>query len=318
MDVFVTGGTGVLGRPAIRRLLEEGHRGRGLAHSEQAAEKLRALGAEPIRADLFDRDALMAAVRGADAVLHLATRIPPMSKLGKLEAWRETDRIRREGTRNLVDAALAADVDTFVYPSFALLYPDSGDRWIDADSVAPSPASPHLLSTLDAEAEVARFTAQGRRGVALRMGLFYGSDRYTLAMLRMARLGFVPVPGPAEAYYPSIWIDDAAEAVVAALAPTVPAGVYDVVDDEPLTRRELAAAMARAVGRRFYFRPPMLLVRPMLGIVAPFASLSQRISNRRFKEVSAWRPQVPNACVGLARLSEHRPHAESPAMSPAR
>jgi len=165
MDVFVTGGTGVIGRPAIRRLISEGHRVPGLAHSEQATEKLRALGAEPIRADLFDRDAVMAAVRGADAVLHLATRIPLMTRMGKREAWRETDRIRREGTRNLVDAALAADVATFVYPSLAFVYPDGGDRWIDAASMAPGPASPQVVSTLDAEAEVARFTAQGSRGI---------------------------------------------------------------------------------------------------------------------------------------------------------
>jgi hypothetical protein len=65
-------------------------------------------------------------------------------KMGRLSAWQENDRIRREGTRNLVKAALAVGgVQIFIYPSFAFVYPDSGNRWIDADSTAVQPA--HML-----------------------------------------------------------------------------------------------------------------------------------------------------------------------------
>ena len=304
MDVFVTGGTGVLGRPVVRALVAAGHRVRGLAHSEAAAEKLRRLGAEPVRGSLFDPASLRAAVAGAHAVLHLATRIPASTAARKRDAWRENDRIRREGTRNLVDAALAVGVGTFVYPSVCFVYPDSGDAWIDAATASPEPTADVLPSTLDAEAEIARFSAQGGRGIVLRMGLFYGPDRFSREILRMARRGIGMVLGEGDAYQSWIWIDDAAAAVVAGLDPRVPAGTYDVVDDEPIRRRELLAVLAEAAGRRRLWRIPRLLARPMAGALAGFAFRSQRVSNRRFREVSGWTPQVPSVRQGWRRLAD--------------
>ncbi|MBV9109550.1 MAG: NAD(P)H-binding protein, partial [Gemmatimonadetes bacterium] len=87
MDVFVTGATGVLGRPVVRLLVEEGHRVRALARSDSNDSLLARLGAEPMRGELFEPASLAAAVAGADAVLHLATRIPPRSRARAPEAW---------------------------------------------------------------------------------------------------------------------------------------------------------------------------------------------------------------------------------------
>ncbi|MDP9371862.1 MAG: NAD-dependent epimerase/dehydratase family protein, partial [Chloroflexota bacterium] len=217
MDVFVTGATGVLGQPVVRRLVAAGHRMRALARSEANVATLRELGAEAVRADLFNVASLREAVAGSDAVLHLATRIPPTKEVLRAAAWRENDRIRREGTRNLVDAALAAGVATFIYQSVCFIYPDGGDAWLDAAATPPAP-TPHLRSTLDAEAEVARFTATGRRGIALRMGFFYGAGAgMTRELLDLARRGIAAVFGSGGAYQPLIWVDDAAAAVVAAL-----------------------------------------------------------------------------------------------------
>ncbi|MBW3633938.1 MAG: NAD-dependent epimerase/dehydratase family protein [Chloroflexi bacterium] len=125
--VFVTGATGVLGRTTIPLLLAAGYSVRALSHSESNDAAIRALGAEPARGDLFDQVSLIRAMTDADAVLHLATRIPPSSKMRRLSAWIENDRIRAQGTQNLLDAALATNVQVFVYPSFAFVYPDSGD-----------------------------------------------------------------------------------------------------------------------------------------------------------------------------------------------
>jgi uncharacterized protein YbjT (DUF2867 family) len=77
MKVFVTGATGVLGRPVVRRLVAAGHTVRGLSRSPENAALLRRLGAEPVDADLFDLVSLQMALRDADAVFHLATKIPP-------------------------------------------------------------------------------------------------------------------------------------------------------------------------------------------------------------------------------------------------
>ncbi len=300
--VFVTGATGVLGRPVVRLLVEAGYRVRGLARSPQNGETLRALGAEAVEADLFQPASLYPAISGAGAVLHLATHIPPTGQMGRPTAWADNDRIRRAGTHNLVQAALDAQVDTLVYPGVVFGYPDRADEWID--ETAPPDASGLVQSSLEAEAEVQRFTQAGHKGITLRMGTFYGpASPQTQEMLNYARMGFSPVFGRDSAYQPLIWIDDAARAVVAALR-QAPPGVYNVVDDEPLRRSELSAALARAAGRSRLIRIPTLLARLMIGAqLLEMLGRSQRVSNRRFKESAGWAPEVPSAREGWGRIA---------------
>lgn len=303
MKIFVTGATGVLGRPVVRRLVAAGHVVHGLSRSAGNAALLRQLGAEPVEADLFDVGSLRAALEDCDAVLHLATRIPPTSQARRLSAWAENDHIRRDGTRALVTAALASQATkTLIYPSFALVYPESGDAWIDAEN---TPAAPTTVqqTTLDAEAEVERFaSADGRRGLSLRMGAFYGPDVPSAQdQLRIARMGLSPVPGRPEGYLPLVWVDDAADAIVAALDRGA-SGVYDIVDDNPLRRAEVAAAMAAVVGRKRLRSLPSWLMRLAGGPGIDALSRSQRVSNRRFKEATGWTPNVADAHVGLPQL----------------
>jgi nucleoside-diphosphate-sugar epimerase len=265
---------------------------------------LRALGAEQVAANLFEVDSLKSALAGSDAILHLATSLPPIMKMGRLSAWKENDRIRREGTRALVEAALAAgSVKIFIYPSFAFVYPDSGDRWIDAETTAVQPAVT-LHSTLDAESDVARFAGNGHQGISLRMGGFYGPEPTSWQFLRYARRGIAAFPGAHDAYLPQIWVQDAASAIVTALTQPVPSGVYDLVDDEPLTRGEWFDALAHAVGRKHLWPVPDLLMRLLTGVKYDDMHRSLRISNHRFKTVSDWKPTVPTARVGWARLVE--------------
>jgi len=307
MKIFVTGATGVLGNAVVPRLLADGHVVYALSRSQANQEVLERLGAKPVPADLFDGQALVQALTGceAEAILHLATSIPPTMQVGRRKAWQENDRIRREGARALVEAALAAGtVSTFIYPSYALVYPESGDRWIDAETTPVQPAV-NLSSTLDAEAEVARFAGTERRGISLRMGSLYGPEPSSWQLLRYARRGIAAFPpGALDAYLPQIWVPDAASALVTALTQPVPSGVYDIVDDDPLTRGEVFAAMAQAVGRQHLWRPPAVLMRMMTGVVYDAVSRSLRISNRRFKAVSHWNPSVPNARMGWSRLGE--------------
>ena len=296
MNVFVTGATGVIGRRVVPLLLARGH---------AVTVATRANGRRPIigggqvgtrQVDLFDPATLAPALRGQDAVINLATHMPPSSaRMLFRRAWRETDRIRREGARNLVRAALESDVGRLLQESFAPAYPDRGDAWID-ESVPLEPGA-YNRTLLDAEASARSFSAAGRRGVILRFAAFYGPDSYPLKdLLKAIRLGWAPLPGSPHGFISSVSHDDAASAVVAAL--DAPAGAYNVADDEPVRRDVYAGTLAGLIGAGPPRFPPAWAT-PLFGVARALAR-SLRISNRRLREETGWRPRYPSVREGLA------------------
>lgn len=305
MNIFVTGATGVLGRSCVDLLIHAGHHVRGLARSAANLATIQKLGGEPIEGDLFDPVSIRRAMGDCEAVLHLATKIPPPNKMKQPDAWAENDRIRRAGTRNLVDAALANGATTLVYPSICLLYADSAVDWIEAPTARVQPAS-ITESTLAAEADVQRFSAAGQRGIVLRMGAFYGRQA-SQTILDLARYGMAAAFGGADTYRSSIWIDDAASAVLSALS-KAPAGTFDIVDDEPLTNHDAKQAIATAVGKRRLWRLPKFALRWALGPeLMEVLSRNQRVSNRRFKDATGWIPQVRSARLGWLLITGRSP-----------
>jgi nucleoside-diphosphate-sugar epimerase len=286
MRIFVAGATGVLGRRAVASLIAAGHDVTGIARTPAKAAELRAQGASPVEVSLFDPDALRAAVGGHDAVVNLATKIPSLSRAARDSAWAENTRIRVEGSRNLVDAAIAAGAQVFVQESIAFQYGEHGTEWIDADQT-PVSDSPFLEPNRTAEVNAARFGESGGRAVVLRFGAFQAADAaHTIAAFDAARRGMLLDLVAPDGYQPAIDADDAATAVVAALA--APSGTYDIVD-EPITRREYSHALARAVGRR-----RLTSMRPMAragGSKANVLAWSQRVSNAKFVAATGWRPE---------------------------
>ncbi len=300
MKVFVTGGTGVLGVPAIRMLRERGHGVIALAHSQRSAGQLRDAGVEVVAGQLFDAALIRQATVGVDAILHLATRIPPSSEMPSRAAWAENDRIRVEGSRHLVDAAIANGIEVVVYPGIIFVYPDSGERWIDAGTPVREPLSDSVRTALDAETQVERFAQSGKRGVTLRLGLLYGpSSGHTQEAVDAVRQGVYVTPGPDDAYLSSLWIDDAAAAIVAAME-RAPSGIYDVVDDEPLSQRELREVVTAAAGHPLIEQTLDDLLEG--AEIRPVTEQSRRVSNARFKEVVGWQPTVRSPREGWQRL----------------
>ena len=141
MRVLVTGGTGVLGRAF-------------LPVAEAARHDVRAPGRS--RLDLFDPLAVGAAMRDVDAVFHLATRIQPLDRMQQPEAWRENDRLRAEASAILVDAALAAQVKTYVQPTVTFVYPGGPPV---SEETPVGEVAVILRSALAAEQRAARFAA---------------------------------------------------------------------------------------------------------------------------------------------------------------
>lgn len=299
MKIFVAGATGVLGRAAVPRLITAGHEVRGIARSPEKAEQLRTQGAEPVAVDVFDHGAMTAAVAGCETVIHMATHIPPLRRAWRVSAWATNDRLRREGTHVMVEAALATGATRFIKESVCFSYPDRGDQWIDEDTPLDDPAI--LDATRDAEQTALSFTGDGRAGVVLRFGLFYSADaRATEEGLSVARRGMSPLLGPAEAYQPSIHVDDAASAIVAALS--APPGAY-IVADEPITKGQWNSAFAEAFGIGRRLRPtPKIVLKASRNKVGALAK-SWRVSSARFRAATGWEPHYPDARVGLKAVA---------------
>jgi nucleoside-diphosphate-sugar epimerase len=306
MKIFVTGGTGVLGRRAVPRLVAAGHDVSVLVRSPAKAAAVAAAGGRPVTGSLFDPDALRIVVVGHDAVVNLATHIPPVTAAVRRSAWTENDRIRTEGVANLVAAARSAGVSRFVQESVAFACADGGDRELDEDAPMPDPAPFNTASVAVAEDQVAAFTEAGGVGVVLRFGLFHAPESgYTAASLVPTRWGRMPVPGRPEAHYPIVHADDAADAVVAALA--APAGVYNVTADESPTRAGYARALDGVLGDPGRVRPLPTRLGRLITASAPSLGWSQRISNRRFRAATGWAPAHPTAAAVLAAVVGREP-----------
>lgn len=293
MDVFVVGATGEVGRPAVARMVQDGHRVRGVARSDAKAALLRDLGAEAVRVDVFDRGAMSNAIAGADAVVHVATHIPPVREMRKPAAWALNDRLRSDLTPVLVDVALEHGVGAFVAESITFPYPDRGDAWID-ESV---PVDGSYPSITDLERAVERFTAGGGRGITLRFSQFYGpTAESTDAALAYGKRHLAMSIGALRSYQSAVHTDDAGAAVAAAL--DAPAGVYNVSDDEPLTRRENVDAFAEAFDLPHLWTIPAWVARLVGGSSSTALARSHRISNAKFKGATDWVPAYPSAREG--------------------
>lgn len=306
VKVFVLGGTGAIGRPAVDALVAAGHEVSALARTRQRASELAARGARPVEVSMFDRPGLTQAFDGCDTVVNLASAMPSALQFVRIGAWRDTERVRIEGSANVVDAALASDVAVIVQESVAMLYADRGDTWISESDAVDHYQMAHGNHAAEASAD--RFTAAGRTGIVLRLGFFYGPGaRHSEQFLATARLGIVPAFGHPDSYLSSIHVADGGRAVTEVLS--ADPGVYNVVDDEPLTKRDYASALAQAAGRRRWIRTPGGSAR-LLGHRATSLTRSIRVSNEKLRSTTAWTPDFPSAregWVATARALSSRP-----------
>ena len=309
MRILLTGATGVIGRRVIPLLVADGHSVAGVGRTAAKREQLERQGARGFELDLFDPKAVSRAVAGTEVICNLATAVPRGARVLLPSSWREMSRIRREASANLVRAALESrTVRYLIQESFAPIYADAGDHWID--ETFPVRPARYNRSVLAAEASTARFAERGGQGVVLRFGWFYGpDDSVTRTLLESVRRGRFPLLGRPEGY--SSWLahDDAATAVVAALK--VPSGIYNVVEDNPLRRRELAQGIAALL----HVGPPRFLpswMTSLSGSVGQTLARSLRISNRKFKQASGWTPSYPTALSGLSAILRNgvRPASE--------
>jgi nucleoside-diphosphate-sugar epimerase len=297
MRVFLAGATGAIGTPLVERLLADGHAVVGMTRSPAKTGALRAAGAEPVVADGLDAHAVRDAVVKArpDAVIHELTAIPQRLDPRKIvRDFALTDRLRTEGTRNLLAAAQAAGASRFIAQSIAFAYEPGPRGTVHGEQdplIADPPAQFERSARTIAELERQTLAAEG---LVLRYGYFYGpgsaiSKAGSIAQEVAKRR--LPIVGGGAGVWSFIHIRDAAEATVAALTHGQ-SGAYNVVDDEPAPVREWIPALAHALGAKPPRSVPAWLARPLAGEYGVYTmTRAQGASNARAKAELGWSPR---------------------------
>src|SRR6266498_2765893 len=303
MRVFVAGASGAIGSRLVPQLIDRGHEVIGTFRSPGNAERVRALGAEPIALDLLDPRAVRKAVleAGPEAIVHQATALADVRFSRNLDrSFAQTNRLRTEGTDNLLAAAREARVPRFVAQSFASLrYAREGGPVKNEDNpLDPNPAK-GARETNAAMAHLDQAVTDAG-GIALRYGGFYGAPND--GMVEPVRQRQFPIVGDGGAIWSFIHLDDAAAATVLALEHDGPA-IYNIVDDEPAPVREWLPALANALGAKPPRHFPVWLARLAAGKAAVMMGTKARgASNAKAKRELGWTLRYPSWQQGFVEV----------------
>lgn len=287
MRVLVAGGTGVIGRRLVPMLSAVGHEVVVLRRAD---------------ADVLDPEAVRRFVGEAapDAVVSMLTAIPAALEPRKLAAqFALTNRLRTEGTRNLLAAAPGA---RFVAQGVAYAYqPAEGLAGEDAPlwtTRTPKQFAPVLAALTTQEQEV------GSAGVVLRLGHLYGTGSAFDAngsFTEQVRGGRVPLVGGGHAVFSFTHADDAATAVIAALDKPAVTGVLNIVDDTPTPVSVWLPEFARMLGARPPRVVPAALARLAVGgWGVAYLNELRGADNARARLRLDWRPRHRGWAEGFA------------------
>jgi nucleoside-diphosphate-sugar epimerase len=298
MRVFVVGGSGAIGAQLLPALVAAGHEVAATSRSPSRAEGLRELGATPVALDVLDREATIAAVREArpEAIIHQGTALSDLSMQRDIDkAFAATNRLRTDGTDNLLAAAQEAGVRRVIVQSYAgWTYARSGGPVKDEDDpLDDETAAPQTLDAMRHE-EVAVASADGIEGIALRYGAFYGpntsiSPGGEYAVL-IAKRRF-PIIGSGEGVWSFCHIEDAARGTIAALERGAP-GIYNIVDDEPAPANDWLPFLADALGAKPPRRLPAWLGKLVAGqFIVNLMESARGASNAKAKSELGFTPK---------------------------
>lgn len=300
MRILITGATGAIGTQLVPRLVERGHEVTGTTRREAKLDLLRSLGAEGVVLDVLDRDAVRRVVAGVrpEVIVHEATALTGHIDLRHFDrTFALTNRLRVEGTDNLLDAARANGVGTVVAQSYAgWTLAREGARVQDEDAPFTDDPVDGMRESLAALIHLERAVAgaDGLRGIVLRYGGFYGPGTSMAPggdMLEAIRARRLPIVGDGRGMFSFIHVADAADATVAAIERGLP-GVYHVTDDEPASAAEWMPVVAADLGVRPPRHVPRFLARILAGEVPVVMMTEARgASNRKAKRELGWAPR---------------------------
>ncbi len=309
MKVFVTGGTGAIGKFLLPLLLENKHEVVALTRSVIKATALEEAGVSAVIADPLDKNALTAAVRRAEpeVIIHELTALSKAGNFRKLDQeFALTNRFRTEVTDTLLAAARTIGTRRFITQSYCgwPYAKTGGPVKTEEDPLDPKPPESftRTLAAIKSQEDKIRATTF-LQGVALRYGNFYGPGTaigkrgVVVEMVRKRRL---PIIGGGGGVWSFIHILDAARATLAAMTRGAP-GIYNIVDDEPAKVSTWLPALAAAVGAKPPYKIPHWLGELMVGKAGVMMMTQIRgCSNAKAKRDLGWTPVYPSWRVGFA------------------
>ncbi|MFO0573091.1 MAG: NAD-dependent epimerase/dehydratase family protein [Polyangia bacterium] len=244
--VFVTGGSGFVGRELLAELLRRGIAARALARSEAARDTVSKLGAEPVRGDLDDETALRAGMTGCDTVVHCAAYVKDYGPLSEFE------KANVEGTRRVLGAARASGVRRFVHVGTEAVLAD-GRPIVRATEEAPYPArpmGPYAITKGAAERLVRAASAPGFDAMVVRPRLIWGCGDTTLLpnMVDAVKKGVWRWIGGGRYLTSTCHVANVVEGILCAAERGAPGGVYFLTDGEPVEFRRFIGDLLRAGG----------------------------------------------------------------------
>jgi nucleoside-diphosphate-sugar epimerase len=283
MKIFLTGGSGYIGKAAISALVRHGHSVEALARSDRAAGTVGALGAKPVRGGLGDLGVLNAAAARAEAVVHLAQA--------------ET------GDEDLAAATAMQDgigAGTYVHTGGTWVYGDTGGL---VDETAPWNPPALVAWRKPVEDAVLRRAQQGGRPVVVQPGLLYGGENRLIDAFYTSpgkAAGAIPCIGDGTNRWALVHIDDIAELYAAALR-AKPGSVYVGVGGVNPTAKECALAVARSAGLDGKVASLTLeQAREQMGPIADAFALDQQFTPARAEAELGWTPVHTDPLAVLA------------------
>jgi nucleoside-diphosphate-sugar epimerase len=309
MRVLVAGGTGVLGRRLVPRLVARGHEVAATTTRPAKLELLRELGAKSLVMDGLDaaRVGEVVAEVAPDVIVHEMTAIAP-DHAGKpdmrhFDRWfAPTIRLRTEGTDHLLAAAAATGVRHVVAQSFGAFNGIREGGWVKTeedplDRYAGTPAETGMAAIQHLEAAV---VASG--GVALRYGSLYGPGA-TDDQVELVRKRFFPLVGSGAGHCSWVHLDDAASATVLAVEQKA-SGVYNIGDDEPAPASEWLPHLAACAGAKPPRRIPVWLARLVAGeVVVAMMTEGRGFDNGKARRELGWEPRYASWRQGFAAIA---------------
>jgi 2-alkyl-3-oxoalkanoate reductase len=308
MKIFVTGGTGAIGRFLLPLLLDKKHDVVALTRSVIKAAKLEESGVTAVIANPLDKQQLTAAVRRAepDVIIHELTALAAAGNFRKLdEEFALTNRFRTEVTDTLLAAARTIGTRRFIAQSYCgWPYAKKGGPVKSEDDPFDAKPPESFTKTLSAirslEDKVRNTTFL--EAVALRYGNFYGPGTAigrggtVYEMVRKRRL---PIIGGGGGIWSFIHVLDAAHATITAMSRGTP-GIYNIVDDEPAKVATWLPALAKAIDAKPPYNIPHWLGELLVGKAGVSMMTEIRgCANAKAKRELNWKPVYPSWRIGF-------------------